>query len=276
MRMGVVAALIAVIAPALGAAVIPPRMLEGTGLTGPVGLRSEPSVTQSAQTTVTRGEWTADTRNTWRDNDNETRVQFNLRTSAGDSRWGFGARLRDLAGLPPAAFSSVANDVQFSWAREAGTFRFNGSFDDGRGSGTFTFTPDQTFVNNMAGAGYKNLAADDIVRLAMIDVTIAHVRGLVQAGYPNLSLDDVVRTRIHRVTPEFVRDLAGVGYKNVDIESLVRMAIHGATPANIKAMQDTQRSNPRFITAFHPYNGAPCNVSAGIPAKSSTPQRSAM
>ena len=129
MRMGVVAALIAVIAPALGAAVIPPRMLEGTGLTGPVGLRSEPSVTQSAQTTVTRGEWTADTRNTWRDNDNETRVQFNLRTSAGDSRWGFGARLRDLAGLPPAAFSSVANDVQFSWTREAGTFRFNGSFD---------------------------------------------------------------------------------------------------------------------------------------------------
>ena len=49
----------------------------------------------------------------------------------------------------------------------------------------------------------------------MIDVTIAHVRGLAQAGYPNLSLDDVVRTRIHRVTPEFIRDLAAVGYKGI-------------------------------------------------------------
>ncbi|HEX6217227.1 MAG TPA: hypothetical protein VFZ38_20480, partial [Vicinamibacterales bacterium] len=47
-----------------------------------------------------RGEWTADTRNTWTDNDGEPRIQFNLRTAAGDSRWGFGVRLRDLTGLP--------------------------------------------------------------------------------------------------------------------------------------------------------------------------------
>ena len=135
MRKAAVLALFAVIAPELGAAVVPPRTLDGFGLTGPVGLRSEPAISQSAQATATRGEWTADTRNTWRDNDNEPRIQFNLRTSAGDSRWGFGVRMRDLAGLPPAAFSSIANDVQFSWTREAGTFRFNGSFDDGRGSG---------------------------------------------------------------------------------------------------------------------------------------------
>jgi hypothetical protein len=116
------------------------------------------------------------------------RVQFNLRTGAGDSRWGFGVLLRDLAGLPTAAVANMANDVQFTWTREAGTFRFTGSFDQGRGSGTYTFTQDQTFVNNMAGAGYKNLTADDIVRLAVIDVTIAHVRGLAQAGYSNLRL----------------------------------------------------------------------------------------
>src|SRR5688572_19874157 len=139
-------------------------------LAGPVGLRSEAVVFQTAPAAV-RGEWTADTRNTWRDNDGEPRVQFNLRTSAGDSRWGFGVRLRDLAGLPPAAVASIANDVQFTWTREAGTFRFSGSFDQGRGSGTYTFTADQTFVNNMAATGLKNLATDDIVRLAVIDVT---------------------------------------------------------------------------------------------------------
>ena len=164
--------------------------------------------------------------------------------SAGDSRWGFGVRLRDLAGLPSAAVANLANNVQFTWTREAGTFRFNGSFDQGRGSGTYTFTQDQTFVTNMAGAGYKNLTADDIVRLAVIDVTIAHVRGLAQAGYPNLPLDDMVRTRIHRVTPEFVRDLAAVGYKGIDVEDLIRMGIHGATPANIKALQDAGHPRP--------------------------------
>ena len=213
------------------------------GLLNPVGFRSvnsAPSVAlgiQSAPSAAYRGEWTADTRNTWRDADGEPRVQFNLRTSAGDGRWGFGVRLRELAGLPSAAVASTANDVQFFWTREAGTFRFTGSFDQGRGSGTYTFAPDQTFVNNMAAAGYKSLSADDLVRLAMIDVTIAHVRGLSQAGYPNLPLDDIVRTRIHRVTSEFVRDLAAVGYKSIDVDDLVRMAIHGATPDNIRALQ---------------------------------------
>ena len=72
----------------------------------------------------------------------------------------------------------------------------------------------------------------------MIDVTVAHVRGLAQAGYPNLPLDDLIRTRIHKVTPEFVRDLAAVGYKNIAVEDLIKMGIHGATPANIKALQD--------------------------------------
>lgn len=167
-----------------------------------------------------------------------SRVQFNLRTSAGDSRWGFGVRLRDLAGLPSAAISNMADNVQFTWTREAGTFRFAGSFDQGRGSGTYTFAQDQAFVSNMANAGYRNLSTDDIVRLAVIDVTIAHVRGLAQAGYPNLPFDDLIRTRIHKVTPDFVRDLAAVGYKNIAVEDLIKMGIHGATPANIKALQD--------------------------------------
>ena len=192
---------------------------------------------QSASSAAYRGEWTADTRNTWRGDDGEPRIQFNLRTGAGDSRWGFGVRLRDLASLPTAAVANLANDVQFSWTREAGTFRFSGSFDNGRGGGTYTFTPDQTFINNMASVGYKTLVGDDVVRLAVIDMTIAHVRGLSQAGYPNLPLDDLVRTRIHRVTPEIVRDLAAVGYKNIDVDDLVRMGIHGATPDNIRALQ---------------------------------------
>ena len=204
--------------PAVGAAVLP------------VGVAAQTSP-------ASRGEWTADTLSTWRGEDGEPRIQFNLRTSAGDSRWGFGVRLRDLAGFPQSTFASAANDIQFTWTREAGTFRFSGSFDQGRGSGTYTFTQDQTFVNNMAGAGYKNLTVDDIVRLAVIDVTVAHVRGLAQAGYLNLSLDDLVRTRIHRVTPEFVRDLAAVGYKGVALDDLVRMGIHGATPENIKGLQ---------------------------------------
>lgn len=185
-----------------------------------------------------RGEWTADTYNTWRGDDDQPRVQFNLRTAAGDSRWGFGIRLRDLVGLPPAAVANMANDVQFSWTREPGTFRFSGSFDNGRGAGTYTFTPDQAFVSNMASAGYRNLSADEIVRFAVIDVTLAHVRGLAQAGYNNLPIEEIVRTRIHGVTPEFIRDLASLGYKGVGVGDLIKFRIHKVTPEYILSMRD--------------------------------------
>lgn len=191
-----------------------------------------------AQPVAYRGDWTADSRQTWRGDDGEARVQFNLRSNAGDNRWGFGVRIRDLTGLPSSALSSTADNIQFTWTREAGAFRFKGSFDQGRGSGTDTFAADPAFITNMGAAGYRNLSTDDLVRFAVIDVTPAHVRGLGQAGYANLSIDDVVRTRIHQVTPEFVRDLAALGYRGIAVDDLVRMGIHGATPANIKSLQD--------------------------------------
>lgn len=230
--------------PGLGAAVIPgpQKAQKAQFFSNPVGLRSVHSAPSAAlgiqAVPAYRGEWTADTRSTWRDDDGEPRVQFNLRTGAGDSRWGFGVRLRDLAGLPSAAIANMADNVQFTWTREAGTFRFTGSFDQGRGGGTYTFTPDQTFVTNMATAGYRNLATDDIVRLAVIDVTTAQVRGLAQAGYTNLPLDDLVRTRIHKATPEFVRELASLGYKSLPIEDLIKFRIHKVTPEYIRSMRE--------------------------------------
>ena len=196
---------------------------------GPVGVAAQAAP-------AARGEWTADTRNTWRGDDGEPRVQFNLRTAAGDSRWGFGVRLRELAGLPPAAVANMANDVQFTWTREAGTFRFSGSFDQGRGSGTYAFAQDQAFVSGMAALGYKNLSADDIVRLAVIDVTTAHVRGLSQVGYPNLSLDDVVRARIHGATAENIKALQDAGIRGQSIDDVIRFRIHKVTPEFIRAL----------------------------------------
>ena len=256
MRRNAVLVLMLLSAPAVWAAVLPFDLATSTGggrglaQGKPVGITSSggadgwkasvPSAAlaeQSSQPAAYRGEWTADTRNTWRGDDGEPRVQFNLRTDAGDHRWGFGVRLRELAGLPAAALSGVATDVQFSWTREAGTFRFTGSFDDGRGRGSYTFTPDQAFVTNMANTGYRNLSSDDIVRMAMLDVTVAHVRGLAQAGYGNLPLDDLVRTRIHRVTPEFIRDLAALGHKGLPIADLVRFSIHKVTADFVRALE---------------------------------------
>ena len=79
------------------------------------------------------------------------RLQINLRSSDGNNSWGFGVPIAELAGLPAAAQSGVASDVRFTLTREAGIFRFQGSFDQGtRRRARYTFTADPAFVSGMA------------------------------------------------------------------------------------------------------------------------------
>ena len=201
-----------------------------------VALMGAPATGRQAEpaAVTARGEWTADLRQSW-SNDGEPHVQLSLR--AGDENWGFGLRPSELDGLPPAAQSGVASDVRFTLTREAGVFRMQGSFDRGRGNGTFTFAASPAFVTSMGTLGYRSLSADNLMRLAVTDVTAGYVRGLADAGYRSLELDSLVRMRIHRVTPEMIRDLGSLGYRGLLSDDLVRMRIHGATPEFVRAMQ---------------------------------------
>ena len=183
-----------------------------------------------------RGEWSADTRNTWTDNDGQPRVQFNLRTSAGDSRWGFGVRLRELAGLPASAVSNMASDVQFSWTREAGTFRFTGTFDQGRGNGTYTFTR-----TRLSSTTWPLPATEPLHRRHRPARDRRRHRGpRPRPGAGRLRQPvarRLVRSRIHgsRPSSSATRRRRLQEHRR---RRLVRMGIHGATPANIKALQD--------------------------------------
>ena len=183
------------------------------------------------------GDWTADTRQSWTGDDGQPRVQFNLRTEAGDSRWGFGIRAGDLQGLPAAALSGVASDVRFTWTREAGTFRFSGSFDNGRGAGRYTFEPSSTFLSTMSGLGYRSLTGEDALRLAVIDVTSAYVRDLGQAGYRDLPLEQLTRMRIHKVMPEYIGEMKALGYASLSADDLVRMRIHRVEPDFVRGLR---------------------------------------
>ena len=118
----------------------------------------------------------ADLRQWWCDT-GEPRVQMNLRAGDGSDNWGFGVP------LARARRAAAGGDVwcrqrhPLRLTREAGVFRFQGSFDNGRGNGTYTFSAAPAFITGMGALGYRNLSTDDLVRLAVIDVTQALTRG---------------------------------------------------------------------------------------------------
>jgi hypothetical protein len=189
----------------------------------------------AAQVGVVRGAWTADTRQWWSQG-SERRVQLNLQSAEGDNRWGSGVPVSQLEGLPPAALDGVAANVTFAWTREAGVVHFEGSFDGGRGTGTYLFEPNANYLETMGSLGYPKLSSDELLRLAVLDVTTAFTRGIRAAGYTTLSLDSLRRFRIHRVTPEFIQGLEQRKYRGLLAEDLIRMRIHNVTLAEIDAL----------------------------------------
>jgi hypothetical protein len=190
-------------------------------------------VAQSAAPATT-GTWTSDARSGWTEK-GETRWQFNLGSDQGDHNWGFGLRPSELQGLPSAALDGTASDVQFTWSREAGTFRFTGSFDAGRGSGRFVFTPSEPYLTAMRTHGYQIDPASTL-RLAVLDVSTAYVRELADAGYAKLPLDELTRMRIHRVSAADIREFRALGFDAVSTDMLVRLRIHGVTPDFVRGL----------------------------------------
>ena len=183
------------------------------------------------------GTWTSDANAGWTDRAGEPRWQFNLRSNGGADHWGFGIRPMELVGVPAAAMDGTANDVRFSWTREAGTFRFTGSFDRGRGSGRYVFEPSQPYLAAMQGFGYR-LMGEDTVRLAVLDVTTGYVRELAEAGYRNVALDELTRMRIHRVSGQQIRELRELGFDSLSTEMLVRLRIHQVATEFVRGLAE--------------------------------------
>lgn len=102
-----------------------------------------------AQTAVT-GDWKADTKS---DKPDKINISFERRTSnGGRNQNGSTYDFSDLQGLTREQTQN--GNVSFRIAREAGTIECQGAFTNGRGSGTFQFTPNQAFIDSMRSRGF--------------------------------------------------------------------------------------------------------------------------
>lgn len=195
-------------------------------------LNSEEPVTAQPQIT---GEWTAEfgksrTKKHEADEQDEIVKKDSLYLSlkrrterGGMSNSGSTYDVSDFQGLTRDQVMGTSN-VNFSLQREAGTFQFEGSFNAGKGSGTFTLVPNQSFLSAMTSRGYA-LNEEKQFASAMLDVRVKTIDDLKAAGFPNLSFDDVIKATIFKITPEFASEMASIGYKNLELEDLVKARI---------------------------------------------------
>ena len=218
---------------------------------------------KAAQETVT-GDWTASIA---KDN-SKLHLEVERRTERGGrNQNGQNYQFSEFQGLSREQVLS-GGPVSFSLVREAGRVDFEGSFQNGKGSGTFRFTPNPAFVSAMksrgfdfnddsedrlfsaaminvttaladdlASAGFGKLSVDDLFKAAIFKINSTFMREMKASGF-DLGMEDLVKARIFKIDPEFVRQVAQMGFDKEPFESLVKMQIFKVTPEFVTEMRN--------------------------------------
>ncbi|MFN6964523.1 MAG: hypothetical protein ACK4S4_12255 [Pyrinomonadaceae bacterium] len=185
------------------------------------------------------GTWTADAR----DDKDADKIELQLsRRSMGDRRNQIGRSYEysELEGL--TASQTRGGKVSFRIVREAGTIDLEGSFTDGRGSGTFTFTPSRSYVDAMKSRGFdfsrskfrrsrddasteRDDLEDRLFVAAALNVTTKLADDLLSANFGPLDVDDLFKAAIFKITPEFMSEMKASGFPDLSMEDLVKARI---------------------------------------------------
>ena len=228
--------------------------------------------------TATTGEWTANISS--KDN-SKINLNFERRSNKGHrNQTGQSYEFSELQGLSREQALS-GGPVSFSLVREAGRIDCEGTFQNGKGSGTFRFTGNPAFVSAMKSRGFDfeprsgdddtdhwnnklfaaatlnvttaladdltsafgKLQTDDLFKAAIFKVNSEFAREMKASGFENLGMEDLVKARIFKVDADFVRQVSQMGFNKEPFESLVKMQIFKVTPEFINEVRNEGLTN---------------------------------
>jgi hypothetical protein len=240
---------------------------------------SQPLVTSAASSetadSITQNVLTGEWKGKLESNDSKIHLNFDRRSDQdGKHSMGQTYEFSELQGLSREQ-AMGGGSVKFSLVREAGTIECEGSFQNGRGAGTFRFLGSQAFLSAMksrgfdfesnsskhdrdleerlftaaalnvttaladdlASAGFK-LDVDDLFKAAIFKIDSTFMREMKASGFPNLGMEELVKARIFKIDAEFVRKVTQLGFDKEPFESLVKMQIFKVTPEFITEMRN--------------------------------------
>lgn len=254
------------------------RLVISLALISGLALLSWVSSSEVIAQNVVTGDWRASLQ------DEPSKIHLNLerRTEKGSrNQMGQTYDFAELRGLSrEQALSGGA--VKFSLVREAGTIDCEGSFQNGKGSGTFRFTGNPSFVSAMktrgfdfeenansnderhaenrlfsaaalnvttaladdlSSAGFGNLRVDDLFKAAIFKVDSKFTREMKSSGFANLGMEELVKARIFKIDADFVSQVSQMGFDKEPFESLVKMRIFKVTPEFITEVRNEGLTN---------------------------------
>lgn len=179
-----------------------------------------------------RGRWFADRQGDWLDLELSRRGR---RSHRGGWTTEQRVALKEFKGL------AFRDDVEFTLSRDAGTMTFSGIFagpaERAKGSGRFTFVPNDQYARDLETLGTDDLNHEELMTLAVHDLRSKRVETLRAMGYGPFDSDELMTIAIFDVSPEYIRDLKAHGYENVRLDDLVAMRVHDVNVEYIETMR---------------------------------------
>lgn len=181
------------------------------------------------------GEWKADARINSKNQDEDAgklHVSFSIKTERGRNSNGKSFSYDELQGL--SREQTENGRVNFRLVREAGTIDAEGTFTNGKGSGTFRFSPAPGYVEGMRTRGFdfekvssrgSGSTEERLFAAAMIDVTTRLADDLLSANFGQLDIDDLFKAAIFKIDSKFMSEMKATGFPDLTMEDLVKARI---------------------------------------------------
>jgi hypothetical protein len=153
--------------------------------------------------------------------------------------------------------------AKFTFEQDAGTLQCEGSYAWGRGSGSFTMTPNPAYVSELNRLGFSSPQEDEVYLLMIANVTLDFVREVHTAGIAS-SLRDLLDMAGHGVNQTYVHDLARAGYRDLRAPDYVELHDHGVDARFVEELKQAGYDIPaNRIVELHDH-GVDSNFVRGL------------
>jgi len=230
------------------------------------------SVHRSASATETwKGRWHAESEG------KDLRIEITFRKPG----WGTWTSVDDYSRQELTGLAR-GSDVSFELRRDAGVFRFRGSFDGERGRGSVTFAGNPAFAKMMSlsptnerlwALAIQNVSFDFARQMRELGFGIpeppravrrdhspfAFVHRLFGFRHRESFVEQLVELQTHGVTPAYVRGMQEAGYPRLEAWQLVEFRIHGIEPDYVKGLRESgyRHTTPYRIVEFRNHGITP-------------------
>ena len=116
--------------------------------------------------------------------------------------------------------------AKLTYVQDAANIECEGRFAWGRGSGSFTLTPNAAFVSELNRLGFAAPREDELFLMAIANVSLDFV-GEVRSADIASSLRDLLDMAAHGVDSKYIHEVNRTGYRDLRAQDYIELRDHG-------------------------------------------------